>query len=278
MAVKTRVDLLRLHAQLHLRLVHAAIGTFPCHSVKAFLPVNRLLLIFADSGRDDSYIRDLATGDLLPMRSGHGYFIPYGHEINQHQTEELHFVSFQFCLDLFYGFDIMSKFPECRVIDDPGLIAEAQQLIRRHDAPLVLCRINEIIFHLCIQWLEERPGILESELKHRVQYEPLLNYVETRGDALTTVGMLAEMSGMRQDVFSRKFTREMGLSPKDFITRTLVRKASQLLGNPELRVKEASGQLNFSSEYYFSRFFRQHTGISPREYQRLFPRLSAQSR
>jgi AraC-like DNA-binding protein len=76
------------------------------------------------------------------------------------------------------------------------------------------------------------------------------------------------MSHMRQDVFSRKFTRELGLSPKAFVSRALVRKASLLLGGPGMTVKEAAGRLNFSSEYYFSRFFKQHTGLSPREFQR----------
>lgn len=269
MTVKLRRDLLHLHAQLHLQLTHAAIGTYPCHTEKASLPVNRLLLIFADSGPDDRYIRDLATGKLLPMRQGYGYFIPCGHEIDQHQTESLHFVSFQFTLDLFYGFDVMAKFPECRVIHIPELIAEAQQLIQRQDAPLVLCRLNEIIFHLCTQWLSEKPGILDIELKNRNRYEILLDYVEKQGNALTTVGQLAEMNGMRQDVFSRKFTSEMGLPPKEFIIRTLVRKASQLLGSPKLRVKDVSELLSFNSEYYFSRFFKQHTGLSPLEFRRL---------
>lgn len=268
MAVEVRMDFLRLHAQLHLRLAHAAIGTYPCHTEKASLAVNRLLLIFSDSGRDDSYIRDLATGKLLPMRRGHGYFIPCRHEIDQHQTDELHFVSFQFNLDLFYGFDVMSKFPECRVVDDPALIAEAQQLIRCRDIPPSLCGINEIIYRLCGQWLREKPEIMLQDMKYRSQYETLLDFVEKKGDALTTVGMLAEMSGMRQDVFSRKFTREMGLSPKDFITRSLVRKASLLLGDSAILVKEAADRLHFNSEYYFSRFFKRQTGMSPREFQR----------
>jgi AraC-like DNA-binding protein len=268
MAVAIRRDLLRMHAQLHLRLVHAAVGTYPYHAEKASLPENRLLLITADSGRDDSFIRDLATGARLPMRRGHGYFIPCGHEIDQHLTGDLHFVSFKFNLDLFYGFDVMAKFPECRVIDSPALVAEAQQLIRRQDAPAALCRINELIYRLCAKWLTEKPVVLQQELRYYAEYAALLDFVEKQGDAQLTVGMLAEMSHMRQDVFSRKFTRELGLSPKAFISRALARKASLLLGGPGMTVKEAADRLNFSSEYYFSRFFKHHTGLSPLEFQR----------
>ncbi len=267
MAVEFRADLVRLHAQLHLQLVHAAIGTYPCHIRKAAHPVNRLLLVFGDSGRDDSFIRNLATGELLPMRAGRGYFIPCHHEIEQCQTDELYFVSFQFTLDLFCGLDVMGKFGECRVIDEPELVAEAQQLIQRQDAPYALCRINEIIFRLSAQWLDEKPAMLEVELKNSARYEALLEYVEKQGNAMTTVAELAEMSQMRQDVFSRKFSAEMGFSPKELITRTLLRKASLLLGNPKLRIKDVSERLGFNSEYYFSRFFKHHTGFSPRQFR-----------
>lgn len=268
MAVAVRRDLLRMHGQLHLRLAQASVGTYPYHAEKASLPVNRLLLIHADSGRDDSFIRDLATGALLPLRHGHGFLIPCGHEIDQHMTEDLKFVSFQFNLDLFYGFDVMAKFPECRVIDNPQLVEEAHHLIQCPHVPSVLCRINALIYDLCSQWLTEKADILQQEMTHAAKYESLLDFVEKEGDALLTVGRLAEMAGMRQDVFSRKFTHDLGLAPKTFISRALVRKASGLLGAPEMTVKEAAYRLNFSSEYYFSRFFKHHTGLSPLQFQR----------
>ena len=269
MAVTNRDDFLNMHKQLNLRLVHAAIGTYPCHAEKASLELNRLLLVFADSGRGDSFIRDLSSGKLLPMRKGHAYFIPCGHEIDQHQTNELNFVSFQFNLDIFYGFDVMAKFPECRVIEDHVLINEAQDLIKRQDVPIALCRINEIIYHLCYGWLSEIPEILSQDTKNYRDYQSILDYVEKHGDAQTTVGNLADMSKMRQDVFSRKFTRDLGLSPKEFIIRSLMRKASQLLGTPGMTVKTTAEKLNFTSEYYFSRFFKRHTGIPPSRFQHL---------
>lgn len=34
-----------------------------------------------------------------------------------------------------------------------------------------------------------------------------------------------------------------------------------------MAVKEISARLNFSSEFYFSRFFRKRTGLSPRQFR-----------
>jgi AraC-like DNA-binding protein len=268
MAVKQRRDLLHLHAQLHLRLIHAAIGSYPCDYEKGSLPVNRLLLVFSDSGRDDSYIRDLYNGNLYPMREGNAYFIPCHHIIDQHQTDDLYFVSFQFNLDLFYGFDIMSKFPECRVIADQGLIRKAKELIKNQNLPSALCGINEMIYRLCSLQLEEKPEMLQKKLNNWEQYESLLDFVEKHGNAATTVAMLAEMMERRQDVFSRKFTRDMGIAPKEFITNTLIRKASKMLLNPGVNVQSAAKNLNFNSEYYFSRFFKKHTGMAPSSFKK----------
>ncbi len=267
MAIETKSDIMRLHSQLHLKLIKATIGTYPIHLKKAST-ANRILFVFADSGQDDSYIYDPATDIRHSMRSGNLYFIPCGHIVDQCNSAKMQYVALLFDLDFFYGFDIMSKFPECRAVNDKELVEEVKQLLNSPNLPLALCRINEIIYHLCHKWLSEKPEILTQNLKDYSAYQTILDYVEQHGSAQTTVGMLAELLKMRQDVFSRKFTREIGISPKDFITRTLIRKASFLLGSHDILVREAADQLKFNSEYYFSRFFKHHTGMSPKEFQR----------
>jgi AraC-like DNA-binding protein len=163
----------------------------------------------------------------------------------------------------------MSKFPECRVVSNPTLIAKAQKLIQAKETVMALCGINTIIYSLCYEWLEEKPKILQREKRNSHEYETLLDFVEKHGDAQTTVGNLAKMKKMRPDVFSRKFTRDLGISPKDFINSFLIRKASRLLSSPSVTVKETAYSLNFNSEYYFSRFFKLHTGIAPSEFRHI---------
>jgi len=34
-----------------------------------------------------------------------------------------------------------------------------------------------------------------------------------------------------------------------------------------LSIKEIAAELGFGSEFYFSRFFRRHTGMAPRDYR-----------
>ncbi|HEY3761659.1 MAG TPA: AraC family transcriptional regulator [Verrucomicrobiae bacterium] len=51
------------------------------------------------------------------------------------------------------------------------------------------------------------------------------------------------------------------------IQRARLDQARLLLADKRLSIKDVSGQLNFSSEFYFSHFFRQHTGMTPTEFR-----------
>jgi AraC-like DNA-binding protein len=51
------------------------------------------------------------------------------------------------------------------------------------------------------------------------------------------------------------------------IQRARLDQARLLLADKRLSIKDVAGQLNFSSEFYFSHFFRHHTGMTPTEFR-----------
>ena len=104
----------------------------------------------------------------------------------------------------------------------------------------------------------------------RPEYRPLIDFIAANASASTTVEHLAEFMKMRPDVFSRKFSADIGVTPKKFLTRFLLRRASDLLLRPGCRVKEVAAELGFTSEFYFSRFFHKNTGIPPRQYREFY--------
>ena len=92
--------------------------------------------------------------------------------------------------------------------------------------------------------------------------------IQQSGNAAVTVEMLADMSGQRKDVFSRNFTKDMGITPKDFISAALDQKSGgNAFGPGHLGNSSCPARLIFSSEYYFSHFFKQHIGMSPKIFQ-----------
>ena len=53
----------------------------------------------------------------------------------------------------------------------------------------------------------------------------------------------------------------------EHIQRARLDQARLLLADKRLSIKDVSGQLSFSSEFYFSHFFRHHTGMTPTDFR-----------
>lgn len=82
-----------------------------------------------------------------------------------------------------------------------------------------------------------------------------------------TVGDMAKQCGHSISVFTRNFKLDIGISPKAYLHKQVVEHAAKLLVITDLSVKEISNQLDFKDNLYFSRFFKKHYGISPKEYR-----------
>lgn len=81
---------------------------------------------------------------------------------------------------------------------------------------------------------------------------------------VTEVARAARMSRSGLQRMFRTFQHE---SIHEFLLRMRLDQARQLLCDERLAIKEISARLNFSSEFYFSRFFRKRTGLSPRQFR-----------
>lgn len=81
---------------------------------------------------------------------------------------------------------------------------------------------------------------------------------------VTEVARAARMSRSGLQRMFRIFQHE---TIHEFLLRMRLDQARQLLCDERLAIKEISARLNFSSEFYFSRFFRKRTGLSPRQFR-----------
>lgn len=65
------------------------------------------------------------------------------------------------------------------------------------------------------------------------------------------------------NTLSKKAVRYFGKTPSQLIQERLILEAKKMLHLTPYSIKEIAYQLQFSDEYYFSRFFKKHTQISP---------------
>ncbi|WP_162341517.1 helix-turn-helix domain-containing protein [Paenibacillus paridis] len=93
------------------------------------------------------------------------------------------------------------------------------------------------------------------------------NFMRERIDQDFTRAELAQKAGLSQGYFSRAFQEEIGKTPTKFIMDLRMAKAKNMLlyGNS---VKDTAVQVGFEDEFYFSRKFKQHAGLSPLTYMK----------
>ena len=77
------------------------------------------------------------------------------------------------------------------------------------------------------------------------------------------VGMLAKHAAMSQPVLYRKIKALTGLSVNDFIKTIRLRKAAELLKDPERTVYEVAYMVGFADRKYFSREFKKAYDLTP---------------
>lgn len=68
---------------------------------------------------------------------------------------------------------------------------------------------------------------------------------------------------MSYSVFRRIFRQHTGMAPHQYLLQLRIEKARQLLQSTSLSVEKVAEVAGFTSASYFSRFFKERTGVSP---------------
>lgn len=108
-----------------------------------------------------------------------------------------------------------------------------------------------------------RPGKLSKAELARV-----LEFVEARLDAPLSLTELGALTGMRPDLFARRFKAQMKMPPYRYVLERRIERARALLAHGRTPIAEVAFALGFSSQSHFTRAFVRHTGVTPAEWRR----------
>ena len=78
---------------------------------------------------------------------------------------------------------------------------------------------------------------------------------------------LAGLTNLSASYLSTLFKKETGITVSDYITSKKMEAASNMLKYSDYTYAEISSFLNFSSQSHFTRVFKKHKGITPKQYR-----------
>ena len=112
--------------------------------------------------------------------------------------------------------------------------------------------------------------IAKSELDN-ANNSPLKNslkYIHSFYTSKIDIPSLAKIENLSNSRYVANFKKQTGKSPNEYIIDLRLQLAKSLLENTKMSIKQISEKVGYSDQYFFSRLFKNHIGISPQKYRK----------
>ncbi|MBE7047102.1 MAG: AraC family transcriptional regulator [Ruminococcaceae bacterium] len=93
-------------------------------------------------------------------------------------------------------------------------------------------------------------------------------YMDRKFNKPITVKDVTEYVGYSESYFITKFTEQTGISPKQYLQETRMKRAKEVLETGLYSVSEISDMCGYKNIYHFSNAFKKTTGLSPSQYMK----------
>ncbi len=106
----------------------------------------------------------------------------------------------------------------------------------------------------------------ETYLKNKSKIDSVCQLMYDEYAQNNSLDRYAEYCHLSTSRFSHMFKAAMGITPLEYITSIRIDKAKELLANSDYTISEIADKTGFSSQNYFTRVFKKHVGVPPKEY------------
>ena len=136
---------------------------------------------------------------------------------------------------------------------------------------------QQVIYHLFQAFLYELSSLYQRYHSHnKIQYtrkqDISMRFVKLLADSFReerSVLFYAEQLHVTPRYLSQTVKEITSKSAGELIDEMVIIEAKVLLNNISFTIAQVAESLYFSDQFFFSKFFKRHTGVSPSEYRRL---------
>lgn len=118
-----------------------------------------------------------------------------------------------------------------------------------------------------VRMLTERVRKKQEQKKVSSYVDACCDYVGKHYREKIYLDDVAEKMGISPTYLSRLFSKEKGMTLQEYILKTRVERAANLLTYSDSSIAEIGDYVNFPSQSYFGRIFKKYTGLTPKQYR-----------
>ena len=114
---------------------------------------------------------------------------------------------------------------------------------------------------------EDKLKFLESVNEKR-QIQAARSFIELHCNSQLSISYIASQVSLSESHFCHLFRQETGTTPIQYLNRTRISRAMELLRNTDKSITEIAMECGFSNLTHFNRMFRKFAAESPRNYRK----------
>lgn len=209
-------------------------------------------------------------GEVFEILPGDLWFFPGNTPVERRCSRECEVLFIKFCCEWLPGVDPLLNWKKREPRKIGTFCLEEWQpwaKVGQKFRMVELLHLRGSILHWLADSIPELDEVIGEHLSTHMQFSKSFALIEDRLGADLRLATIAEQQGMSVDSFSAAFAKNIGMGPKEYISRRINQKAITLVTQSDMKIKEIAERLRFSDEFYFSRFFKKLNGSSPSIYR-----------
>jgi AraC-like DNA-binding protein len=217
---------------------------------------------------DEGLVQYKTGDDEGEVKVGEIVLCPPGETFHR---KALTIISFHFAVFHLQAFDQKNEavFPGCgklKLSNTNRLLVTLERLRNARDA--VSAHYAEHLLNDMLYQAIEEQTLKERENKPAdPQVLEAVRYINEHAVHNMSIQDAAHYVGLTQSQFTRKFQKEMGVSPIKYLTGLRLQKVCNLLTETDQTLEQIAEQCGFQTAYYLSRVFTKEMNTSPSRYR-----------
>jgi AraC-like DNA-binding protein len=225
-------------------------------------PHSRLFFILKCPKKSNNFFTDGLHQQKITIQSGQVIYLPPSVFIKAEHHAGLELVAFHVQTELIPGEELFAHQQTFLKFNASKEIRQLTQLLTSSSVGAALG-----IQALCLEFLSRAADSYRLQVNKILAWEEKYNslriYVRDHAVHGLKVNDLALRLGLNRSTLSREFSKQTGMSLKNYLDREVLDQAKRYLSTTELSIRQIADRLEFSDEYFFSHFFKRKTGQSP---------------